>query len=327
MKAILTIVTLLCAALFLSFVGDYELLIPKGFPEPYIPEDNQLTQSRVDLGEKLFFDKVLSRDSSLSCASCHIPKFAFTDRTPRAIGIREQEGSRNTPTLTNVTYQDKFLLDGLNPSLEAQVNIPIHEVKEFDFSIILVAERMKKNPEYVRLSQEAYGSEPSPRVITNAIAAYERTLISGNSAYDKYHFQGDSTALNLSQKRGMNLFYNTLYCSECHAGFNFTNGGLTNNGLYEHYADTGRMRLFGMEKDRAIFKVPTLRNIAVTYPYMHDGSLNSLDDVINHYSSGGRSHQNKSELIQPFTLTKEERTDLISFLQALTDSSFLSLNE
>ncbi len=318
---------IICAGLFLSFVDDYKLLIPKGFPEPYIPEDNQLTQSRVDLGKKLFFDKVLSRDSSVSCASCHVPRFAFTDRKTKGIGIRAQEVSRNTPTLTNVAYQDKFLLDGLNPSLEAQVNIPIHELKEFDFSIILVAERLKKNPQYVQLSKEAYGSDPSPRVITNAIAAYERTLISGNSSFDKYHFQGDSSALNASQKRGMNLFYNTLNCSECHSGFNFTNGGLTNNGLYEHYPDTGRMRLFGMEKDRAIFKVPTLRNIAVTYPYMHDGSLNSLYDVINHYSSGGKNHQNKSELIQPFTLTDEEKIDLVSFLQALTDSSFLLLNE
>lgn len=327
MKAPLLVATLLCATLFLSFVGDYELLIPKGFPEPYIPENNQLTQSRVDLGKKLFFDKILSRDSTLSCATCHIPKFAFTDRRVKGVGIRGQEVSRNTPTLTNVAYQDKFLLDGLNPSLEAQANIPIHETNEFDFSVILVAERMKKNQEYVQLSKEAYGSEPTPRVITNAIASYERTLISGNAPFDKFYFQGDSTALNLTQKRGMNLFYNTLYCSECHKGFNFTNGGLTNNGLYEHYADTGRMRLFGMEKDRAIFKVPTLRNIAITHPYMHDGSLNSLDDVIEHYSTGGKTHQNKSELIQPFLLTKEEKKDLIAFLEALTDSSFLSLNE
>ena len=229
--------------------------------------------------------------------------------------------------MTNVAYQDKFLLDGLNPSLEAQVNIPIHETKEFDFSVILVAERMKKSPEYVQMSMEAYGEEPSPRVLTKAIAAFERTLISGNSAYDKYYFQGDTTALNQSQKRGLNLFKNQLYCSECHSGFNFTNGGLTNNGLYVNYADSGRMRLFGKEKDRAIFKVPTLRNIAVTYPYMHDGSIKTLEEVIEHYSSGGKNHQNKSHFIQPFVLNKQEKTDLIAFLQALTDSTFLSLDE
>lgn len=312
---------------FLPFKDTYQLLIPKGFPQPFVPEDNVITESRIRLGKKLFFDKILSRDSSLSCASCHIPKFAFTDRKKKGIGIRDQEVSRNTPTLTNVAYQDKFLLDGLNPSLEAQVNIPIHESKEFDFSVILVAERMKKSDEYVQLSFDAYGEEPSPRVLTKAIASYERTLISGNSPYDHYFFQGNDSALSSSQKRGMDIFNNELYCSECHGGFNFTNGSLTNNGLYEHYADTGRMRLFGMEKDRAIFKVPTLRNIAVTYPYMHDGSLSNLDEVITHYSTGGKKHQNKSKIIQPFILSDEERKDLIAFLEALTDKEFLSFEE
>lgn len=305
---------------------NYQLLIPQGFPAPNIPEDNLMTDSRIELGKRLFFDNMLSRDSTLSCASCHIPKFAFTDRKKKGIGIRGQEVSRNTPTLTNVAYQDKFLLDGLNPSLEAQVNIPIHETKEFDFSVILVAERMKKSDEYVQLSFDAYGEEPSPRVLTKAIAAYERTLISGNSPYDKYFFQGITNALSVSEKRGMEIFNNKLYCTECHVGFNFTNGSLTNNGLYENYADTGRMRLFGMEKDRAIFKVPTLRNIAVTYPYMHDGSLASLDEVIKHYSLGGKKHQNKSEIIQPFDLSEVERKDLIAFLEALTDKDFLNLD-
>ena len=306
---------------------NYEWTLPKGFPEPYVPEDNAMTESRVELGKKLFFDKILSRDSSLSCASCHIPQFAFSDRKKKAQGIRGQIVDRNTPTLTNVAYQDKFLLDGLNPSLEAQVNIPIHETKEFDFNILLVAERMKKNQDYVHLSMAAYGEEPSPRVITKAIASYERTLISANSPYDHYVFHAEESALNASQKRGMNTFFEELYCAECHGGFNFTTGNLTNNGLYEHYADSGRMRLFGMEKDRAIFKVPTLRNIAITYPYMHDGSMANLEEVIRHYSSGGKAHQNKSKIIQPFDLTESKLHDLIAFLEALTDSSFLSLNE
>lgn len=319
----------LCLSAFGIILLDksYELTVPQGFPQPYIPEDNSITAKRIELGKKLFFDKMLSRDSTLSCASCHVPKFAFTDRKPKGIGIRDQEVSRNTPTLTNVAYQDKFLLDGLNPSLEAQVNIPIHETKEFDFSVILVAERMKKSSEYVQLSYEAYGEDPSPRVLTKAIATFERTLISGNSAYDKYYFQGDSMALSQSQKRGMHLFKNKLYCSECHSGFNFTNGGLTNNGLYLNYPDSGRMRLFGKEKDRAIFKVPTLRNIAVTYPYMHDGSIETLEEVIEHYSSGGKNHQNKSTFVKPFRINEYEKADLIAFLKALTDSTFLSFKE
>lgn len=307
--------------------GGELLKIPQGFPEPFIPADNSITKYRIELGKALFFDTILSRDSTISCASCHIPEFAFTDRKPKGVGIRGQVVSRNTPTLTNVVYQEAFLWDGLNPSLEAQVNIPIHETNEFDFSILLVAERMKKNPYYVALSKAAYNCEPDPSVITKAIATYERTLISGNSSYDQFTYQNDSTALNSSQKRGKNLFFEELYCAGCHNGFNFTNGSLTNNGLYQHYADSGRMRLFGHEKDRAIFKVPTLRNIALTYPYMHDGSINSIEEVINHYASGGKPHPNKSKIITPFDISQEQKIDLIAFLNSLTDSSFLSLNE
>ncbi|HIA06046.1 MAG TPA: c-type cytochrome [Flavobacteriales bacterium] len=308
----------------LSFSEDPILKIPLGFPSPPIPEDNQLTNSRIALGKKLFFDKVMSRDSTLSCATCHKPEYAFTDRLEKAVGIRNQQVSRNAPTLANVVYLDKLLLDAVNPSLEAQVMVPIHEKNEFDFHIILVAERMKKNPEYVKLCEDAYQSEPNPYAITHSIACYERTLISGNSAYDQFKYQGDSTALNSEERRGMSLFFNELYCASCHGGFNFSDQALTNNGLYESYADSGRIRLTGLETDRAVFRVPTLRNIAVTYPYMHDGGVESLDEVIEHYMSGGKTHPNKSSIIQPFQLTKEKKEDLIAFLHSLTDSSFIS---
>lgn len=306
-----------------SFSKEYHLVIPKGFPEPIIPKDNLLTQSRVDLGEKLFFDKMMSRDSSTSCATCHKPELAFTDGLKKGIGIRNQEVDRNSPTLTNVAYQNKFLLDGVNPSLVAQVQVPIHEAKEFDFHVLLVAERMKKDEEYVRLCKEAYNSEPNPYAITHSIASFERTLISGNSRYDQYTFQGDKSALNESEKNGMDLFFNKLYCSECHSGFNFTNQELTNNGLYLNYSDSGRIRLTGLEKDRAVFKVPTLRNIGVTFPYMHDGSMKNLEEVVNHYSDGIKNHKNKSKTISPLNLTQKEKDDLIAFLHSLTDSGFI----
>jgi len=308
----------------LSFNKDLILQIPQGFPSPHIPKDNQLTESRIALGKKLFFDKTMSRDSSLSCATCHIPEFAFTDRLPKSIGIRNQKVSRNAPTLTNVAYLDKFLLDGVNPSLETQVMVPIHETNEFDFHVILIAERMKQNPNYVRLCNEAYDSEPNPYAITHAIACFERTLISGNSKYDQFFFQGDSNALSSSQKRGMDLYYNDLYCSNCHGGFNFTNQSLTNNGLYLNYPDSGRMRLTNSEKDRAVFKVPTLRNIALTYPYMHDGSILNLEKVIEHYMSGGKAHANKDSIITPFELNQKEKQDLLAFLRSLTDSTFIN---
>lgn len=324
-----TIYTLLTIAILgvLSFSKDFVLIIPKGFPAPEIPADNKLTQARVELGKKLFFDTIMSRDTTVSCATCHIPEFAFTDRLPKSIGIRGQEVSRNSPTLTNVVYNEHFLLDGVNTSLESQVIAPIQEHTEFDFHVVLIAERLKRIPDYVDLCIEAYNSEPTPFAITHSIASFERTLISGNSPYDKYMFQEKENALNESELRGMDIFNNKLYCGECHSGFNFTNQSLTNNGLYKSYADSGRMRLTNLEEDRAVFKVPTLRNIAVTYPYMHDGSIATLNDVIEHYSDGGKEHKNKSDIIKPFELTAKEKEDLIAFLHSLTDSSFLNFQE
>lgn len=304
----------------------FDLVIPNHFPKPIIPKGNELTKSRVELGEKLFFDKIMSRDRSLSCASCHNPSLAFTDCKTTSIGIRGQKLDRNSPTLINVAYQDSGLLfDRGVPTLEMQVLVPVQEHKEFDFDLKLIAERLKKDTNYVALSYKAYERAPSPFVITRAIASYERTLISGDSPYDKY-INGNKELLNDSEKRGMNIFFNKLNCSQCHSGFNFTNLSLENNGLYNnpYPLDSGRMRISHQEKDRDLFKVPTLRNIDLTSPYMHDGSIKTLEDVINHYSSGGRAHINKSKLIEPFDISEEEKEDLINFLKSLTDSTFIT---
>ena len=318
-------ITLLLIYIFIGVFSDpYSLFIPKGFPTPFIPEDNQLSDSRVALGKKLFFDNMMSRDSSLSCASCHLPQFAFSDGRQKSVGIKGRQVSRNAPTLTNVAYQPYFLLDGLNPSLETQVKIPIHEHNEFDFHILLIAERMKQDSLYVSLSKDAYNSEPSPQVIAYAIACYERTLISGNSPYDQYFYQGNKTALNDSEIRGMNLFFDDLYCASCHGGFNFSDSRLTNNGLYTNYTDQGRARLTKKTEDQAIFKTPTLRNIGFSAPYMHDGSFESLEQVVDHYSSGAKGHFNQDPLIQPFNISQDQKQDLIAFLIALNDSAFVS---
>ena len=317
-------IILLLIYIFIGVFSDpYSLFIPKGFPTPFIPEDNQLSDSRVALGKKLFFDNMMSRDSSLSCASCHQPQFAFSDGRQKSVGIKGREVSRNAPTLTNVAYQPYFLLDGLNPSLETQVKIPIHEHNEFDFHILLIAERMKQDSLYVSLSKDAYNSEPSPQVIAYAIACYERTLISGNSPYDQYFYQGNKTTLNDSEIRGMNLFFDDLYCASCHGGFNFSDSRLTNNGLYTNYTDQGRARLTKKTEYQAIFKTPTLRNIGFSAPYMHDGSFESLEQVIDHYSSGAKGHFNQDPLIQPFDISQDQKQDLIAFLIALNDSAFV----
>lgn len=279
--------------------------------------------ARIELGKRLFYDKTLSRDSSISCATCHKQELAFTDGLAKSIGIRKQEVSRNSPTLTNVLNRPYLLLDGVNPSLEAQTVVPIQEHKEFDFNIHLIVNRLKQNALYVDLAKKGFDSEITAFVYSKSIAEFERTLISNNSSYDQY-LNGDETKLTKSQVRGKKLFFDKLYCAKCHNGYDFTNDSLTNNGLYKVYLDTGRMRMTENEIDRAIFKVPTLRNIELTAPYMHDGSFSSLREVIRHYETGGKGSQNQSDIIKPFSLSRKEETDLINFLKSLTDQEFIA---
>lgn len=277
---------------------------------------------RVELGKRLFYDPILSRDSTISCATCHKQELAFTDGLTKSIGIREQIVSRNAPTLTNVGNRPYLLWDGVNPSLESQVGVPVQEHTEFDFNVLLILERLKRNELYVDLAKMGFGTEITEAVFVKSIAEFERTLISDQSPYDRY-LSGNKDALTASQIRGKKLFFKELYCGECHTGKDLTNDALTNNGLYESYSDSGRIRLTRKESDRAIFKVPTLRNIALTAPYMHDGSKESLIDVLDHYSSGGKNHSQKSEVIKSFELTDQNKEDLINFFDALTDSVFI----
>ncbi len=304
---------------------EYTLRVPAGFPMPDIPADNALTESRVALGRRLFYDPVLSKDSTRSCGSCHLPHLAFSDSTAASFGIEQRPGTRNAPSLANVAYQKRLLREGGIPTLEMQILVPIQEHNEFDFNIVLVAERLQQMPEYVALAEKAYGRTPDAFIITRSIAAFERTLLSGDSPYDQYAFQGNPFALSTSAKRGLNLFQSEqLNCSKCHEGFLFTNQDFTSNGLYEVYPDSGRIRLTGLESDRGVFKVPSLRNLALTAPYMHDGSLPTLEAVLDHYQTGGMPHPNKSPLLKPFTLNTQERADLLAFLHSLTDQKFIN---
>lgn len=312
------------ASLSASSGEDYALRIPVGFPEPDIPPDNVLTRSRVDLGRRLFFDPLLSADSTRSCASCHDPRRAFSDSTSISLGIEQRPGVRNTPSLGNVAYQHRLLREGSVPTLEMQVLVPIQEHNEFDFNILRIADRLRQMPDYIDLSTRAYARPPDAFVITRALAAYQRTLLSGDSPFDQWLFQGKNAVLGESAQRGYALFQSQrLGCTGCHNGFLLTNQAYENNGLYLVYPDSGRMRLTGLEADRGRFKVPSLRNVAVTAPYMHDGSLPTLDAVLTHYQSGGQPHPNRSALLRAFPLTPEERADLLAFLRSLTDETFL----
>lgn len=301
------------------------LAVPKGFPAPEFPADNELTAARFALGKRLFYDVAMSRDSSVSCASCHAPHLAFSDSVAFSPGAGGAAGKRNSPTLANVAYHPYFTREGGVPTLEMQILVPIQEHNEFDFNLLLIADRLKTDTAYVRMSREAYGRDPDFYIITRGIACFERTLISGESRYDEFAFQGKSNALTAAERRGMDLFFSKkTNCADCHAGFNFSNYAFENNGLYDTYPDPGRFRLTEDSADIARFKVPTLRNVALTAPFMHDGSFSSLEKVVEHYNSGGKAHPHRSPLVRPLGLTASERADLVAFLESLTDAHFAS---
>jgi cytochrome c peroxidase len=298
--------------------------IPKGFDNIEFPEDNPFSQPRWELGKRLFYDPIMSLDSSISCASCHNSELAFSDDVSFSLGVENRLGTRNAPTLANVAYHPYFTREGGVPTLEMQILVPIQEHNEFDFNIVLLAERLKADSSYMLMSMEAYDREPDAFVITRSLACFERSLISGYSRYDHYENYDDLNALTSSEINGKELFFSDkTNCFQCHGGFNFTNYAFENNGLYEEYNDEGRFRLTGEEEDLARFKVPSLRNIQLTAPYMHDGSIQSLKDVIEHYNSGGENHPHKSSLIKPLNLTNKEKDDLLAFLYSLTDDSFV----
>lgn len=319
----------MCFGIFTSCSKDPEIQKKSGLPDLIFPEvvhpvDNQPNAIRWELGKKLFYDRALSRDSSISCASCHNPDLAFSDKVSFSKGVDGLIGTRNAPTLGNVAYHPYYTREGGVKTLEMQILVPVQEHNEFDFNIVEIGYRLAKDSNYVQLAKRAYDRNPDYFVITRAISVFERSLISKNSRFDQY-LNGNKTILNNSEIQGANLFYSSKTgCSGCHDGFNFSNYSFENNGLYINYTDPGRKRLTGKSADEALFKVPTLRNIELTAPYMHDGSFNDLKSVINHYNSGGQNHPHKSELIRPLHLTEYEMDCLVAFLKSLTDESFIN---
>ncbi|MBI1266036.1 MAG: cytochrome-c peroxidase [Cryomorphaceae bacterium] len=300
----------------------FVLELPEGFPSINIPSDNELTQERIDLGKKLFFDTRLSGDNSVSCGTCHDPELSFADDVPISPGIEQRLGFRNAPSLANVGYKNRLFADGGVSTLEFQVLAPMDSHEEMDVSVLDVAEILKGDPTINALSQKAYGRDVDPFVITRSIAAFERTLISGNSPYDRY-INGEFTALSEPAVAGMNLFFSPqLACSTCHSTFLFSDGSYYNIGLEEVYADNGRERITANPSDNGKFMTPSLRNIALTAPYMHNGSIPTLEAVIEHFNTGGVNHDLKDERIQPLNLTSEQKEQLVSFLHSLTDVEF-----
>lgn len=298
----------------------FPLQLPPGAPLPPTPADNPLTTASVQLGKALFFEPRLSRDGTISCGTCHHPSEAFSDTVALSTGIEGRIGVRNAPTLVNVAYHTSFFRDGGVPSLELQAIAPIQDPLEMDHHIQVAAAGLRDVEPYSVLSVKAYGRPLDAFVVTRALANYQRTLIGGWSRFDRYLHQGDASALNASELNGWTLFSSPeLNCTACHNGFDLTDHGFHNIGQYTDYADPGRWRITFQSGDEGKFKTPTLRNIARTAPYMHDGAMATLNEVIDHFASGGHPHPNRSPEMQTFVLSPQERGDLIAFLHALND--------
>lgn len=295
----------------------YILEVPNWVPYPEIPSNNQLSKSRVTLGEKLFNDPKLSVDSSISCASCHLIGAAFTDNLDKSTGVFNRKTLRNSPTLLNVAYANLLFSDGGTSSLEAQVLAPIEEFTEMDFHIIKVKERLKYDDEYNRLSKLAYDRDTIDEyVIARSIAAFERTLYSFNSAFDRYYYENDKNAISDQAKRGWDLFSSdSLNCTSCHVPPLFTDFKFYDIGLND-LNDPGRFRITGNEEDRNKFKTPTLRNIALTYPYFHNGEVSDLKEVLSFFMNESSLEQYKNDKLQ---LTNTEKEDIIAFLMSLNE--------
>ena len=293
---------------------------PHYFPNITFPEGNEPTQLRFELGRKLFYEKQLSKNEDVSCASCHRLPAAFTDgRTVSS--FHENEFARNAPTLANLAWAPYFMSEGGVPTLELQALGPIHEKHELALSMEEVIARLKNKSNYSILSKSAYGRELDAFTITRALACFERALISGDSKFDRYYFLKSNDYSDVEQK-GMELFFSErTQCSSCHALPFFTDYQFYSLGLED--ADIGLERRTYSAADRGKFKTPTLRNIELTAPYMHNGSMSSLEEVVSFYNNGGGTRSTKDSRVKPMNLSKEEEAELVAFLKTLTDWNFV----
>jgi cytochrome c peroxidase len=298
--------------------------VPADFPELPAPADNVLTPQRIALGRRLFYDKRLSRTGEIACASCHDQAHGFADPHRVSVGVEGRTGERNAPGLANLAWGTSFFWDGGAPTLEHQAIAPIKNPVEMDLTLAEANLRLAADPDVLAAFQQAYGEPPSEATLPRALASFVRSLVSGQSRFDR-HRRGDTTALDDAEKRGLALFEGErAECFHCHVGWNLTNNAFRNDGIAAGDPDLGRARLTRQDVDAGKFRVPSLRNVAVTAPYMHDGSLTTLEEVIEQYDRGGRGHPNTDPTIRPLGLTAAEKADLLAFLRALTDEGFLT---
>lgn len=285
-----------------------------------VPLDNPITLEKVLLGERLFFDKRLSQDESVSCAVCHNPAHGYSNGKAVGEGVFGRKGRRNVPSIVNRLLGQTHFWDGRSDTLESQAIGPLLNPNEMDINEALLIERLKADTVYQQLFQEAFNAAPTLENVSQAIAAFERTLLSGATPFDRYEWNGEKEALSESAKRGIALFRGKARCSMCHIGTNFTDEKFHNLGAGEGAGrtDPGRASVTQDSADFGTFKTPTLRNVTLTAPYMHDGSLATLEEVIAFYNLGGRLNPNLDKEIKPLELTEREQADLLAFLKSLT---------
>jgi cytochrome c peroxidase len=318
--------------LFFAFLGFSKLAftpiyldIPKGWPKPvYDFSKNPITEEGFQLGRNLFYDPILSRDNTISCASCHLQQTGFTHVDhDLSHGIDGKIGIRNSMTLMNLAWSKTFMWDGGINHLDVQAIHPITSEVEMDETMENVVAKLQKSEKYQKLYKKAFGTDKITGQLTlKALSQFVVMLTTSNSKYDKV-LRKEEKFTEIEQK-GYDLF--KINCASCHKEPLFTNDSFENNGLAVDSTlnDIGRMRITQNEKDKHKFKVPTLRNSQFTFPYMHDGRFNTLNDVVKHYNSGIEKHTTLAkELQKPMNLSDNERTELVAFLKTLTDKEFL----
>ncbi len=293
---------------------------PAGLPPVSHPKDNPSTPEKIALGKQLFFDGRLSADNKVSCALCHDPAKGFSNGEQFATGVEGQKGGRNSPTIINSAYGKLQFWDGRAKSLEDQAMGPVQNPIEMKMSLDEVVKKLNAIEGYKTQFQQVFGTDVTSDGMAKAIAAYERTVLSGDAPFDKFK-AGDKAALSESAARGMKLFFGKANCSACHAGASFTDNSFHNIGVPG--TDEGRAAINKSAGDKGAFKTPTLREIARSAPYMHDGSLKTLEEVVAHYNKGGTPHPQLDEELFPLKLTDAQAADLVTFLkEGLASASY-----
>lgn len=290
--------------------------IPAGLKPLKIPDDNPQTPEKIELGKQLYFDPRLSCDDTVSCASCHDPKKGWSNGEAFATGVRSQVGGRSAPTIINAAYFDLQFWDGRANQLEGQALGPIANPIEMDHPIDACVTKLNEIKGYREQFRKVFNSDATPENVAKAIAAFERTILSGNAPFDRFK-AGDKTALSDAAQKGVKVFFGKGHCSACHVGGNFSDAAFHNIGVGfdKEKPDLGRFEVTKMLGDKGAFKTPTLREIARTAPYMHDGRFKTLEEVVEYYDKGCHPNPQLDEEIFPLKLTAEEKADLVTFLK------------